>query len=506
LREDIKEKSMKNNNLENKHLEERSERLKKIEKIKELGMTPYADKYERTHSLKEAKELDLETEVSVAGRIVLSRNMGKMGFCQILDCSGKIQLVFKADEMKEDEQKNFFKIISIGDFIGVKGKIFKTQKGEVSVLVKEYHFLSKALKPLPEKWHGLSDTEEKYRKRYLDLISNRETFDRFKFKSDFVWELRNFYKKNGFDEIETPVLSNSASGALAKPFKTHYNSLDLDVYLRIAPEIFLKEAIIGGFDRIFEVAKVFRNEGMDPSHLQEFTMIEHYCAYWNFEDNMDFTEKMFTEVVGKLMNTLKIETYNKNEELIEVDLSTPWRRVSFKELLLEDCGIDIDEHQDVESLRKAIKEKEIKIDDMEKLGRGNLIDSLYKKVSRPKLIDPVFLINHPIDLSPLARKNDKNEMITDRFQLIINGWEIVNAYSELTDPVDQKERLLKQVQAKKMGDEEAMDKDDDYIEAMEYGMPPVSGWGMGVERIVALLTKQKNLRDVVLFPLLRPKE
>jgi lysyl-tRNA synthetase class 2 len=268
----------------------------------------------------------------------------------------------------------------------------------------------------------------------------------------------------------------------------------------------LKEAIIGGFDKIFEVARVFRNEGMDPSHLQEFTMIEHYCAYWNFEDNMDFTEKMFTEVIGKLIGDLKIETYNKNDELIEVDLSTPWRRVSFRELLLEDCGIDIDQFQTVGSLREAIKEKGIKIEDMEKLGRGNLIDSLYKKVSRPKLVDPVFLINHPIDLSPLARKNDKNEMITDRFQLIINGWEIVNAYSELIDPVDQKERFSKQVEAKEMGDEEAMDKDDDYLEAMEYGMPPVSGWGMGVERIVALLTKQKNLRDVVLFPLLRPKE
>jgi lysyl-tRNA synthetase class 2 len=497
---------MDNNNLKNKQLEERNERVRKIEMIKEKGVNPYAERYERTCSLEDAKKLDLGSEVSVAGRIVLSRNMGKMGFCHILDSSGKIQLVLKADEMGTEEQKSFFKIISIGDFVGAKGEVFKTQKGEISVLVKEYTFLSKALRPLPEKWHGLSDTEEKYRKRYLDLISNRETFDRFKFKSDFVWELRKFYKENGFDELETPVLSNSASGALAKPFKTHYNSLDLDVYLRIAPEIYLKEAIIGGFDKIFEVARVFRNEGMDPSHLQEFTMIEHYCAYWNFEDNMDFTEKMFTEVIGKLIGDLKIETYNKNDELIEVDLSTPWRRVSFRELLLEDCGIDIDQFQTVGSLREAIKEKGIKIEDMEKLGRGNLIDSLYKKVSRPKLVDPVFLINHPIDLSPLARKNDKNEMITDRFQLIINGWEIVNAYSELIDPVDQKERFSKQVEAKEMGDEEAMDKDDDYLEAMEYGMPPVSGWGMGVERIVALLTKQKNLRDVVLFPLLRPKE
>jgi lysyl-tRNA synthetase, class II len=485
---------------------ERNDRIKKLELIKELGIIPYADKYDRTHSLKEASALDMGEKVSVAGRIILSRNMGKMGFCHLLDHTGKMQIVLKLDEIGEEKHKTFFKIISLGDFIGIRGEIFQTQKGEISVLVKEYTFLSKALRPLPEKWHGLHDTETKYRKRYLDLISNRETFDRFKFKSDFVWELRKFYREHGFDEIETPVLSNSASGALAKPFKTHYNALDLDVYLRIAPEIYLKEAIIGGFDRIFEVARVFRNEGMDASHLQEFTMIEHYCAYWDFKDNMAFTEKMLTEIIKKLTGNLKIKIYNRDEELIEVDLETPWRKVSFRELLLEDCGIDIDEHTTVESLRQAIKEKEIKIDDMEKLGRGNLIDSLYKKVSRPKLINPTFLLNHPIDLSPLARKNDTNPMNTDRFQLVINGWEIINAYSELIDPLDQKERFAKQTEAKEMGDEEAMQKDDDYVEAMEYGMPPISGWGLGVERLVALLTQQKNLRDVVMFPLLRPKD
>lgn len=492
--------------MENKNLEERNDRIKKLELVRELGHNPYADRYERTHSLQEAVGLELGARVRVAGRIVLSRNMGKMGFCHILDHSGKIQLVFNVDELGNDSHKNFFRMISIGDFIGVGGEMYKTQRGEISVLVKNYTFLSKALRPLPEKWHGLSDTETKYRKRYLDLISNREVFDRFKFKSDFIWELRKFYKENGFDEIETPVLSNSASGALAKPFTTHYNSLDLDVYLRIAPEIYLKEAIIGGFDKIFEIARVFRNEGMDSSHLQEFNMIEHYCAYWNFEDNMHFTEKMINEVVKKLTGSLTIKTFNRKDELVDVDLSMPWRRVSFRELLLEDCGIDIDMYEDVESLREIIKENKINIKDIDTLGRGNLIDSLYKKVSRPKLINPTFLLNHPVDLSPLARKNDVNPLVTDRFQLVINGWEIVNAYSELIDPIDQKERFVKQSDAKKMGDEEAMDKDDDYVEAMEYGMPPVSGWGMGVERMVALLTQQSNLRDVVMFPLLRPKE
>jgi lysyl-tRNA synthetase class 2 len=488
--------------------EERQDRLSKIEKIKEAGMTPYADRFDRTHSLAEARDLATGTEVSVAGRIVLSRNMGKMGFCQLLDHSGKIQLVLKVDEGELDKEahKNFFKITDIGDIIGVEGEIFETQKGEISVLVKKYTFLSKALLPLPEKFHGLKDTEIKYRKRYLDMIMNRETFDRFKFKSDFVWELRNFYHEQGFSEIDTPVLSNSASGALAKPFETHYNALDLDVYLRIAPEIHLKEAIVGGFDRIFEIARLFRNEGMDSSHLQEFNMVEHYAAYWNFEDNMKFTEDMITHLVQKLRGDMKIKAYNRDDELVEVDLSTPWRKVSFRDLLIEDCEIDIDAYPDVDSLRDAISGKGIEIEGADKLGRGNLIDALYKKVSRPKLINPTFLINHPIDLSPLARKNDENPNVADRFQLVINGWEIVNAYSELIDPVDQAARFEEQSEAKSAGDEEAHGKDDDYIEAMEHGMPPVSGWGMGVERMVALLTEQKNLRDVVMFPLLRPKD
>lgn len=486
--------------------EEMTDRLAKSALMQDLDIAPYADKYDRSHTIAEARALAIETKTSVAGRIVLSRNMGKMGFCQLQDHTGVIQLVFKVGEIDQEAYKNFFKIISLGDFVGVVGKRFETQKGETSVLVQDYTFLSKALRPLPEKWHGLKDTETKYRKRYLDMIVNRDVYERFKFKSDFIWELRTFYKEHEFDEIETPVLSTVASGALAKPFETHYNALDLDVFLRIAPELYLKKAIIGGFDKIFEVARVFRNEGMDASHLQEFTMVEHYCAYWNFEDNMNFTEKMITTLTNKLTGSLIVQMYNREEVLVDVDLSLPWRKVTFRELLIEDCGIDIDMHPDTASLKSAIKEKGIEIQDMDTLGRGNLIDALYKKVSRPKLINPTFLLNHPIDLSPLARKNDKNPLVTDRFQLLINGWEIVNAYSELTDPLDQKARFEQQMQDKASGDEEAMSTDDEYIEAMEYGMPPVSGWGMGVERIVALLTQQKNLRDVVMFPLLRPKE
>ncbi|MDO8669093.1 MAG: lysine--tRNA ligase [Candidatus Buchananbacteria bacterium] len=490
----------------NKNINEQEDRLKRLKLIQDLGLNPYADKFAKTHQATDIKNLKLDTAVKVAGRVMLFRNMGKIAFAHIQDFSGKLQVVFKNDVLNQDDYKNITKMIDLGDFIGVAGKVFKTQKGEVSVLVEKYQFLSKALRPLPEKWHGLKDQEAKYRQRYLDLITSQDTRDRFNFRSDFIWELRKFYKDQGFYEIETPVLCNSASGALAKPFITHHNSLDLDVYLRIAPEIYLKEAIIGGYEKIFEVARVFRNEGMDPGHLQDFTMVEHYCAYWDYQDNMKFTEEMLSSIIKKLKGTTKIEIINREGKSVTVDFKPPWKKVSFKDLITTDCGIDIDKFSDAQSLRQEIKKKKIKIEDMDKLGRGNLIDALYKEVSRAKIINPTFLLHHPIDLSPLARKNNDDPTVADRFQLIVNGWEILNAYSELIDPLDQKERLEKQAQDKERGDEEAMSKDDEYIKAMEYGMPPISGWGMGVERIVALLTQQSNLRDVVLFPLMRPEK
>ena len=487
----------------NKH-NERKDRLRRLEKIRKNGINPYADKFDRTHSCIEAKSLELGTEVKVAGRVVLIRKMGKIVFAHIQDYSGRIQIVLKIDEIEEPAFRFFADVIDLGDFVGLEGKIFTTQKGEISVMVRKYVFLSKALRPLPEKWSGVQDLEVKYRKRYLDLISNEETMKRFKFRSDFIWELRKFYYENGFQEIDTPVLCNTASGALAKPFKTHYNSLDMDVYLRIAPEIFLKQAIIGGYEKVFEVARCFRNEGMDSSHLQEFTMVEHYCAYWDFRDNIYFTEKILTTVIRKLMGTLEIDILNREGKLVKINFADSWERISFRDLLMKDCGIDIDLFPETEDLRKEITKKGVRIKDIQTLGRGNLIDALYKEVSRRKLIGPIFLINHPIDVSPLARKNDSNPMVTDRFQLIVNGWEIVNAYSELTDPIEQNKRFEKQMAARRSGDEEAMLKDDEYVKAMEYGMPPASGWGMGIERIVALLTQQSNLRDVVLFPLLKP--
>lgn len=485
---------------------EKETRLKRLKKIKKAGIDPYPDRFEKKQSLIQAKAFKDGAEVKTAGRLMTRREMGKIIFCHLQDGSGKMQVVFKEDELGKEQLKSFLDLFDLGDFVGVEGKIFKTKRGEVSVLVEKYVMLGKALLPLPEKWHGLKDTEIIYRQRYLDLTANEDTLQRFIFRSDLIKSLREFYWEKGFVEVETPILCNTASGAIAKPFKTHYNALDLDVYLRIAPEIYLKECIVGGFEKVFELGRCFRNEGMDPSHLQDFTMLEHYAAYWNFEDNMEFTEDLFSFLLKKFFGKMKIEIKDRNGKSTDVDFTPPWPRLSFRELIKKDSGIDIDKFAKAEDLRKEIKKKKIKIEDLNKLNWANLIDALYKAVSRSKLIKPAFLINHPLEISPLARKNDENPKVVDRFQLVINTWEMINAYSELVDPVDQKERFEDQAKMKKSGDEEAMSKDDEYVEALEHGSPPISGWGMGIDRLVALLAQQDNLRDVVLFPLLRPKE
>jgi len=486
--------------------DEYQSRLKKIENLKEAEIQPYPDKFQKSQSIAEILDLQLDSTVQTAGRMLITRDMGKIAFCHLLDWTGKIQLVIKLDDIGQQKFKEFVKLFDPGDFIGVTGKTFKTQKGELSILVEKFEFLGKALRPMPEKWHGLKDQEAKYRQRYLDLISNHETFSRFQFRSLLIKILREFYWNHGFVELETPILTNTPSGALAKPFKTHHNSLDTDIYLRIAPEIYLKEAVIGGFEKVFEVARCFRNEGMDPSHLQDFTMVEHYVAYWNYQDNMKFTEELFVYLLKTLFGKLKIEIKNRAGKLVEIDFTPPWPKVVMSDLIKKDCGIDINQHNNTDSLRKAIDDKNIKIENINQLERGNLIDNLYKVVSRDKITKPTFLIQHPIDLSPLARKNDQDPNIADRFQLIVNTWEVLNAYSELVDPVDQKQRFDKQSKANQAGDQEAHVKDDDYVKALEYGAPPMSGWGMGIDRLVTLLTQQDNLRDVVLFPLLRPEK
>ncbi len=381
-----------------------------------------------------------------------------------------------------------------------------THKGELTVFVRSFQLLSKAFLPLPEKFHGLADEETIYRKRYLDMITEKTSYDRMVFRSRFVQKLREFYYREGFIEVETPTLGNSASGALAHPFTTHHEATDSDLYLRIAPETSLKKCTVGGMEKVFEIGKSFRNEGLDPSHLPEFTSVEHYAVYWNYEDNMDFTERMFGYIIGELMDgNKKIEIINSKGEKHIVDFSGKWPRRSICDLIQEHSDINIYEENTLEKLQKAIQKADIQIDGMMKLSHGTLIDKLYKKVARPHIINPTFVIHQPLVLSPLARLNDTNPSIVDRFQLCINGWEVTNAYSELVDPVDQDERFKKQSDAKKAGDDEVAMPDDDFVAAMEHGMPPQSGFGMGIDRIVALLTAQPNLRDVVLFPLVKDK-
>lgn len=482
-------------------------RRDKVAELRNVGRNPYAPKFERTHELAKGPSLKEGEATKMAGRVMLFRDMGKLTFATLQDHTGRMQIALSKDEIGAEEYALAMKMIDLGDFVGVEGVRFTTKKGEPTIQVKQWHMLSKTLRPLPEKWHGLSDRETAYRQRYLDLTSNRETFDRMNFRSAFIRAMREFYWKHSFVEVDIPVLVNSASGALAAPFATHHNALDLDVYLRIALETHQKECLVGGFDRTFSVGPVFRNEGMDPSHLQEFTMCEHYAAYWDYEDNMRFTEEMLKDLLMKTRGTTKATIPGRDGKPVDVDFGGKWPVLSIREVIQRDCGIDFEQHKTANALRAAMKKAGIQLEvDVSKLGRGNLIDQLYKKVSRPKIVAPTFITKHPIDLSPLARRNDENPDVVDRFQLVVGGWEIVNAYSELIDPIDQAGRFDEQAKAKSGGDSEAHDKDDEFVLALEHGCPPCSGWGMGIDRIVALLTCQENLRDVVLFPLMKPLE
>lgn len=479
-------------------------RREKVEKIKEV-CNPYPERYETNYEIKDVCNLeDGTTGVSVAGRIVFMRKMGKMSFVTIRDIEGKIQLSIKIDMVGEEKYKFFKDNIDIGDFIGATGEVFTTHTGEKTIRVDSFEFLGKALKPLPEKFHGLTDQEACYRQRYVDLIMNQDTRDRFLVRIKFIRELRHYLDNLNYMEIETPILNNKASGATARPFKSHHNALDMDVYLRIAPETYMKRAVVAGIPKVYEIARCFRNEGVDQTHLQDFTMIEAYQAYYNYKDNMKLIQNMLQTIIRNIFGTLTITFGDK-----EIDMSGDWGSVSFRDLLIKYANIDIKEYNTKEKLLDKIKEDKIELDSetpIENLGFGNLVDVLYKKVARPHLTGPVYLTEHPIDLSPLARTNDENPEITDRFQLVINGAEIVNGYSELVNPVEQEKRLLNQAKLKDAGDEEAMEMDYDYISAMEYGMPPISGWGMGIDRMVQLLTNSDNIKDVVMFPLMKPQD
>ncbi len=478
-------------------------RREKLNSIKEYT-NPYPERFERNYELKDAMNLPDETKnVKVAGRIVSMRKMGKMSFLVLQDIEGKIQVSVKLDLVGEEAYEHFKKDYDLGDFMGVCGEVFTTHTGEKTIRAEEITFLGKALKVLPEKFHGLTDQELIYRNRHVDLITNEKSREVFLLRSKFIQELRKYLNDLGYIEIETPILNMKASGATAKPFIAHHNALDMDVYLRIAPETYLKRAVVGGFTKVFEIARCFRNEGMDASHLQDFTMIEGYGAYLNYKDNMILLRNMLQTIIKNLFGTLQINVGDK-----VVDLSGEWPSVSFRDLILKYSDIDIKKFDTKESLLAEIKNKNIVIESetpLEDLGYGNLVDQLYKKVARPNIVEPIFLTEHPISLSPLARANDDNKELTDRFQLVINGAEIINAYSELVDPQEQEKRLLEQARLKDNGDEEAMPMDYDYIEAMEYGMPPISGWGMGIDRLIQLLTNSENIKDVVMFPLMKPE-
>ncbi len=517
------------------NIDEMQMRIEKSQRIKHMGIPIYPESYDKeckistllsrqNETFRSVEEVitDSKKEVSIAGRIVLFRSFWKIAFAHLQDDSGRIQIMFSRDNchihvgnerkawlQEWTEELSAFKfiekLVDLGDFIGIKGELFHTHKGELTVFASEFSFLGKALRPLPEKFHGINDDELKYRERYLDLISSPENMDRFIFRSRFIRTLREFYWKEWFHEIEWQVLTNAATGAAAKPYITHQDALDIDVFLRISHEIPLKLMNIAGMEKIFELWKAFRNEWQDPSHLPEHLHLEHNCSYWTYQDNMAFTEKMFDYLFDTLKLERKRKILNKQNELVDVDFTTPWERIDYIEMVKQDTGIDVSKYGNVEVLRKDIKDRGIEIEWMDSMGLTTLIDYLYKKMCRPKLIHPTFLYNYPIILKPFARRNDEHREHADAFQLVINGWELVNSDSELVDPIDQAHRFSEWEAAAKAWDEEAMTGDAEFVRAMEYGMPPISWWGMGVDRLIALLTTQNNLRDVILFPLMRPK-
>lgn len=484
---------------------ERANRLAKLENFKSAGIHPYPARFEKTMDVQEVLQKAEGEAVTTAGRIMLFRQMGSITFAHVQDFSGRMQVVFKKDLLGPDTYKLITKNHDLGDYIGVVGTIFTTKTGEKSILVSEWNFLGKALLPPPGKFHGVRDKEVLHRQRYLDLMGNAETRSRFQFRSNFLRSLREFYWQEGFDEVETSTLMHKATGAAARPYHTHNNALDIDLVLRISHELPLKELIVGGFERVFEIGKAFRNEGHDPSHLPEHTHLEHYAAYWSFEDNIAFTERMFTHLFASLDLPSVLTLKDRNGVEQQVDWSAPWPRINYVELVKKDSGLDVMSYTSADALRADIKAKGIEFEDINDMGLTSLIDNLYKKISRPKIIQPTILYKYPKVLQPLARVNDEDDRMVDQFQLVVNGWEVVKAYSELVDPLDQRARFVEQSAQRDAGDEEAMDVDEGYLIAMEHGMPPISGWGMGVDRVVALLTGQDNLRDVILFPLMRPE-
>ena len=474
----------------------KTDRLNKLAKLKEAGVNPYPAQTARARFLVAQalanfdKYEGVKKEIILAGRLRLLRLHGGSCFARLEDASGQIQLFFKKDVLGEVEYKLFADNFDIGDFVEVTGNFFKTQTEEKTLLVKKVKLLSKSLNQLPDKWHGLKDTEERFRRRYLDLLMNKEVRERFKKRSEIIKNIRTFFDSNGFMEVETPVLQPLPGGALARPFRTHLNALDMDLYLRVAPELYLKRLIVGGFEKVYEIGRLFRNEGMDKTHNPDFTELEFYWAYADYEQLMEFTEEMFEFLVPEL----EIEYQGE-----KINFTPPFKRVTMRDLIKEHYDIDI-KHCGKDELIKTLAKAGEKVN--EAMPNCKMVDELFKTI-RPKLIQPTFVLNHPIEMSPLAKKSEENPEESARFQLIVAGIELMNAYNELNDPQDQSARMKMQEHHRR--DDEIQRYDEDYIEAMEFGMPPIAGLGMGIDRMAELLTDAPNIREVIFFPAMREK-
>ncbi|MBQ6967151.1 MAG: lysine--tRNA ligase [Lachnospiraceae bacterium] len=478
----------------------------KLKTLQDSGRDPFrVVKYDVSHhsvEIKDGFDLMEGKEVTIAGRMMFKRVMGKASFCNVMDLMGKIQVYASRDNLGEEPYGDFKKLYDVGDIIGVKGNVFRTKAGEISVEAKEITLLSKALQPLPEKFHGLTDTDMRYRQRYLDLIMNEKVKDTFVKRSKIISAIRHFLDDQGFMEVETPMLVENAGGAAARPFLTHYNALDEDRKLRISLELYLKRLIIGGLERVYEIGRVFRNEGLDTKHNPEFTLMELYQAYTDYNGMMDLTERMFRHVAEKVCGTTTV--YYGDEEAqdgVTIDLGKPFRRLTMVDAIKEETGIDFDTITSDEEAKKLADEKHIEYEKHHK--KGDIVNLFFDEFCEEKMIQPTFIMDHPIEISPLTKKKPDDPSKVERFELYINGWEMCNAYSELNDPIDQRERFAAQDALAEAGDEEAQHTDEDFLHAMELGMPPTGGIGYGIDRLCMLLTNSPNIKEVIAFPTLK---
>ncbi|UJL48129.1 lysine--tRNA ligase [Virgibacillus sp. NKC19-16] len=482
-------------------------RLEKLNAYFEQGLNPFGEKFSRTHRAEELIELynefskeelqEKEDEVTIAGRMMTKRGKGKAGFAHLQDISGQIQIYVRQDSIGEDAYE-IFKTADIGDIIGVTGVMFKTKVGELSVKATQFQLLTKSLRPLPEKYHGLKDVEQRYRQRYLDLITNMDSKETFILRSKIIQSMRKYLNGEGFLEVETPMMHAIPGGASARPFLTHHNALDMPLYMRIAIELHLKRLIIGGLEKVYEIGRVFRNEGVSTRHNPEFTMIELYEAYADYRDIMALTENLIAHIAKEVLGSTKI-TYGD----LEIDLEPEWTKLHIVDAIKEQTGVDFWENMSDEKARDLAKEHGVQI--TESMTFGHIVNEFFEQKVEETLVQPTFIYGHPLEISPLAKKNTEDERFTDRFELFIVGREHANAFSELNDPIDQRKRFEAQVKEREAGNDEAQLMDDDFLEALEYGMPPTGGLGIGIDRLVMLLTNAQSIRDVLLFPLMREK-